>query len=108
MTAEIGLDMIRWIITFLSGACGVYIGLRVGIARLEVNYCHMRTKLEEAEDDIDRIRDNQIGILRCDKYRSDCQKQIDKKLDHMCMELTRLADSLKQMEIYVAKHHVGD
>lgn len=100
-------EWIQWAIPFASGAAGVYAGLKVGIAKLEANYCNLRIQVDENRAKLKE----QVGQERCDRMRDECQDRIEKTLDRIestvAHNTAHVSEELKKIAIYMAKHN-GD
>ena len=97
-------DWIAWAVPFVSGVGGVYVGLKVGITRLEANYVTLSDQVEDAKAKIAK----QVGEDRCDKYRAECQGRIEKALDKLNDTLKdqgeKVTTKFERIAIYMAKH----
>jgi len=69
-------DWVSFAGTGLSGAVGVFVGLKVGIARLEERYAALKEKVELNRQKLD----SQVGESRCRDLRLDCQSHISQQL----------------------------
>jgi len=102
MTPQIP-EWITWGIPFLSGVgggvAGVYAGLKVGIARLETNYCNLRAMVAENK----AILKEQVGEKRCREYREDCQENIHNRLNDIFKKLDKIERDMVGIAIKVAR-----
>lgn len=107
-------EWLQWAIPCASGAAGVLVTLKVGMAKLESTVYHLRDQVEENKETLK----DQVGEERCLRMRDDCQTRIDKRLDelHTAVEANRVyvsskfenvAVELKAIAIWMAKHN-GD
>ena len=69
-------DFIAWSVPFASGLAGIFVGLKVGIAKLEVNYQNLREKVNLNREKLEV----QVGKPDCEMLRRDCQGRIEKSL----------------------------
>lgn len=107
-------DWIAWSVPFASGIVGIYTGLKVGVARLEVNFSNMTNQLAEAKAKLVK----QVGEDRCDKNRMECAIRVEKTLGgierhlelidkHTQENQSRIAEKFEKITIYMAKHDGG-
>jgi len=92
-------EWISWGVPFVTGVSGVYVGLKVGIARLEVRYEAMKSKIDEVKETLR----SQVGETRCREYRTDCKETIHSRLDDISGKLDKLNDSMINMTVKIAK-----
>lgn len=92
-------DWIAWSVPFASGVAGIYTGLKVGIARLEANYAHLKSRVDESKETLK----NQVGEARCKEYRADCRENIHCRLDDIFESLDKIKTEMVGIAVKVAK-----
>lgn len=83
----------------MSGIGGVYVGLKVGIARLEVNYSNLKSRVDETKEALKE----QVGDRRCKEYRSDCRENIHCRLDDIFAKLDKIETDMVGVAVKVAR-----
>lgn len=91
--------LLQWGVPFASGAAGVYAGLKVGLARLEANYTHLKMRIEENNKKLEE----QVGETRCREYRMDCRENIHCRLDDIFEKLDKMDKTVLETAIKVAR-----